>query len=346
MSQPSNLPTDSRDATTTLAEAERRLYLAFLDQGLTRWLAALPEQLARGLDRQRHGDLPAWEKAVAKLPALPAARRVDLDADTVSVEVDLDDADRRRCENLLRILMPWRKGPYRPGDPTIDTEWRSDWKWQRVAPHLSPLAGRRVLDVGGGSGYHAWRMAGAGAAFVLVIDPSPRFYYQFQAVRHFVGDADGHRTHFLPVGIEDVPSRLAAFDTVFSMGVLYHRASPLEHLLQLKDALVPGGELVLETLVVEGDEQTVFMPGERYASMPNVYFLPSSRALAHWLARCGFEAIRCVDETVTSLDEQRTTDWMRFHSLADFLDPQDRSRTIEGYPAPRRATLIARKPQR
>jgi tRNA (mo5U34)-methyltransferase len=31
------------------------------------------------------------------------------------------------------------------------------------------------------------------------------------------------------------------------MGVLYHRRSPLEHLWQLKDQLVNGGELVLET---------------------------------------------------------------------------------------------------
>ncbi|GHB28797.1 tRNA 5-methoxyuridine(34)/uridine 5-oxyacetic acid(34) synthase CmoB [Salinicola rhizosphaerae] len=329
-----------------LQAAERRLYLAFLEHGLTHWLAALPEQLARGLDRKRHGDLPGWEKAVAKLPTLPAQRAVDLNADHVSVDLELTDAERRRCENLLRILMPWRKGPYRLGGITIETEWHSDWKWQRVAPHLSPLAGRRILDVGGGNGYHAWRMAGAGAAFVLVIDPSPRFYCQFQAVRHFIGDADAHRTHFLPVGIEDVPARLEAFDTVFSMGVLYHRPSPLEHLQQLKDALAPGGELVLETLVVEGDEQTVFMPGERYASMPNVYFLPSSRALIHWLERVGFDDVRCVDETVTTLDEQRTTDWMTFHSLADFLDPEDRTRTIEGYPAPRRATLIASKPDR
>ncbi|OLO04447.1 tRNA 5-methoxyuridine(34)/uridine 5-oxyacetic acid(34) synthase CmoB [Salinicola socius] len=331
--------------TDTLKDAERRLYLAFLEYELTPWLARLPEQLSRGLDRRRHGDLPAWEKAVTKLPALPTTRAVDLQDDSVTVQLELDDADRRRCENLLKILMPWRKGPYRLGDIAIDTEWHSDWKWQRVAPHLSPLAGRRVLDVGGGNGYHAWRMAGAGAAFVLVIDPSPRFYYQFHAVRHFVGDADAYRTHFLPVGIEDVPEKLAAFDTVFSMGVLYHRPSPLEHLLQLKDALAPGGELVLETLVVEGDAQTVFMPGERYASMPNVYFLPSSKALAHWLERCGFESVRCVDETVTTLDEQRSTEWMTFHSLAEFLDPHDRTKTIEGYPAPRRATLIARKPR-
>ncbi|RAR62188.1 MULTISPECIES: tRNA 5-methoxyuridine(34)/uridine 5-oxyacetic acid(34) synthase CmoB [Halomonadaceae] len=325
-------------------DSHRRLYHAFVDQGLEPWLARLPEQLARGLDRKRHGDLPAWEKAVAKLPALADERRADLDQDTVSVNVALTEPQRRQCHNLLKKLAPWRKGPYSLGGIHIDTEWRSDWKWQRVYPHLSALAGRRVLDVGGGSGYHAWRMAGAGASFVLVIDPSPRFFYQFQAVRHFIGDGDGGRTHFLPVGIEDVPEKLEAFDTVFSMGVLYHRPSPLEHLQQLKDALRPGGELVLETLVVEGDTTTVFMPGERYAAMPNVYFLPSSAALSHWLERCGFSDVRVVDEAETSLDEQRATEWMSFQSLADFLDPEDPRLTIEGHPAPRRAVLIATKP--
>jgi tRNA (mo5U34)-methyltransferase len=201
-----------------------------------------------------------------------------------------------------------------------------------------------VLDVGGGNGYHAWRMAGAGASFVLVIDPSPRFFWQFRAVRHFVGDADGQRTHFLPVGIEEVPEGLAFFDTVFSMGVLYHRPSPLEHLLQLRDSLRPGGELVLETLVVKGDEMTVLLPGERYAAMPNVYFLPSSSALCQWLERCGFINVRVVDEAVTTTEEQRTTDWMTFQSLADFLDPDDTARTREGYPAPRRAVIIANRP--
>lgn len=323
----------------------RDLYRAFIDQGLETWLARLPEQLARGLDRQRYGDLPAWEKAVAKLPTLSHERHVQLDSDTVSVEVELDASQRRQCENLLRVLMPWRKGPYRLGDIAIDTEWRSDWKWQRVAPHLAPLSGRRVLDAGGGNGYHGWRMAGAGADFVLVIDPSPRFYYQFQALRHFIGDADGMRTHFLPVGIEDIPEKLTFFDTVFSMGVLYHRPSPLEHIQQLKDTLRPGGELVLETLVVEGDTSTVLLPGERYASMPNVYFLPSSAALCQWLTRCGFDNVRVVDEAATSLDEQRATGWMTFQSLADFLDPDDLGKTREGYPAPRRAVVIGNKPR-
>ncbi|PSJ21820.1 tRNA 5-methoxyuridine(34)/uridine 5-oxyacetic acid(34) synthase CmoB [Halomonas sp. ND22Bw] len=328
-----------------IPDAHRPLYRAFLDQGLDTWLARLPEQLARGLDRSRFGDLPAWEKAVAKLPPLPAGREVRLDADHVTVDAELDASRRRQSESLLRVLAPWRKGPYKLGGVTIDTEWRSDWKWQRVAPHLAPLAGRRVLDVGGGNGYHAWRMAGEGAGFVLVIDPSPRFYWQFQAVRHFVGDADDGAVHFLPVGIEDVPEALAFFDTVFSMGVLYHRPSPLEHLAQLKAALRPGGELVLETLVVEGDATTVLLPGDRYAAMPNVYFLPSSAALCQWLERAGFDNVRVVDEADTSLDEQRATEWMTFQSLADFLDPDDPTRTREGHPAPRRAVLVANRPR-
>ena len=63
-----------------------------------------------------------------------------------------------------------------------------------------------------------------------------------------------------------------------------------------------------------------------------------------WLERCGFTDVRCVDEAVTTVDEQHSTQWMRFQSLPDFLDPHDSSRTLEGYPAPRRAVLLARKP--
>ena len=330
-----------------LPPSHRALYTAFVEHGLTRWLARLPDQLALGLDRKRYGDLPGWESAVAKLPTLSTHRAVYLDRSAVTVEADLTPGDHARASSLLRSLMPWRKGPYTLCGTHIDTEWRSDLKWERLKPHIRPLLGKRVLDVGGGNGYHGWRMAGEGASFVLVIDPSPRFFYQFQAVKHFIGDhPQGRRVHLLPIGIEVVPARLAWFDTVFSMGVFYHRQDPLGHLAQLFAALKPGGELVLETLVVEGDEHTVLVPGERYAQMPNVYFLPSASALCHWLSRCGFEACRAVDDTVTTREEQRRTDWMTFQSLDDFLDPLNPSLTVEGYPAPRRAVIIARRPPR
>ena len=186
-----------------------------------------------------------------------------------------------------------------------------------------------------------WRMLGEGADFVVGIDPTQLFLCQFEAVRKLLGN--DQRAHLIPVGIEQMPE-LNAFDTVFSMGVLYHRRSPLDHLWQLKNQLVSGGELVLESLVIEGDEFQCLIPGERYAQMRNVYFIPSAKMLKVWLEKCGFKDVRIVDENVTSLEEQRKTDWMVTDSLEAFLDPLDHTKTVEGYPAPKRAILIATKP--
>ncbi len=184
-------------------------------------------------------------------------------------------------------------------------------------------------------------MLGEGARLCIGIDPSHLFLLQFEAVRRLMGN--DQRAHLLPLGIEQLPM-LEAFDTVFSMGVLYHRRSPLDHLIQLKDQLVAGGELILETLVIEGDETSVLVPVDRYAQMRNVYFFPSAKALKVWLEQVGFEEVRIVDENTTSTEEQRTTSWMTHNSLPDYLDPQDPNKTVEGYPAPRRAILVAKKP--
>ena len=340
----------------TITHAERELYVTLLElaqqyPSAYEWLTRLPTWLNAIKDKANYAHAPAYQAAVARLPKL-TVNRVDLSSDTLTVDASLNPSQHKQTTALLKQLMPWRKGPFQVGDNesgiTIDTEWRSDWKWQRVAPHLSRLDGRRVLDVGGGSGYHGWRMAGAGADTVIIIDPSCLFYHQFMAIRHFVGAADAHetgryRTHYIPVPLEALPEHSQLFDTVFSMGVLYHRASPFEHLQQLKGQLVKGGELVLETLVVEGDANTVLVPHDRYAQMNNVYFLPSVAALTDWLKKVGFSDVRCVDVAVTSTEEQRQTEWMTYHSLTDFLDPNDPTKTVEGYPAPMRATLIAKR---
>lgn len=307
---------------------------------LASWLEVLPAQIATWQRENLHGHFRNWEKAVDYLPAM-VPEQLDLLHSVSADSSQLTDRQRAGIEKLLRNLMPWRKGPYQLYGTTIDTEWRSDWKWQRVLPHISSLAGRTVLDVGCGSGYHMWRMLGAGAHFVVGIDPMQLFLCQFEAVRKLLGN--DQRAHLLPIGIEQLPE-LKAFDTVFSMGVLYHRRSPLDHLYQLKNQLVSGGELVLETLVVEGDEHSVLVPGERYAQMRNIYFLPSAAALKSWLEKCGFEDVRIVDYALTSTEEQRRTSWMTSESLAEFLDPNDSSKTVEGYPAPLRAVLVARKP--
>lgn len=308
---------------------------------LSPWLNTLPSQLTAWQKESLHGKFKMWFNAVDRLPLLQPEKLDLLHSVTANMLEPLPQGQREGIENLLRNLMPWRKGPFSLYDVEIDTEWRSDWKWDRVLPHISSLAGRTILDVGCGSGYHMWRMIGAGAHLAVGIDPMQLFLCQFEAVRKLLGG--DQRAHLLPLGIEQLPE-LNAFDTVFSMGVLYHRRSPLDHLYQLKNQLVNGGELVLETLVVEGDSQQVLVPGDRYAQMNNIYFIPSAEALKGWLIKCGFVNVRIVDVSVTTLEEQRRTPWMTSESLAEFLDPQDPTKTIEGYPAPRRALLIANKP--
>lgn len=310
--------------------------------GSSGWKNQLDEQWHALVDAERNADFINWTTAVNALPDIAPAHII-LDADTISIgkRTDLDDTRHAALADTLRILHPWRKGPFDFFGIHIDTEWRSDWKWQRIAPHISPLKKRRVLDVGCGSGYHAWRMRGAGAAFVLGIDPALLNFAQFAAVKCY---ARQEPVYFAPVKLEDMPMGGATFDTVFSMGVLYHRRDPFAHLTELMAALRPGGELILETLVVEGDKNTVLRPADRYAKMRNVFSLPSTAALADWLLHAGFRDVRLVNVNITSTQEQRQTDWMCFLSLADFLDPDNPGRTVEGHPAPMRATFIATKP--
>ncbi len=313
---------------------------------LVHQLAHTPlQEWSRGIQQQfdalyavGHGDLPRWMAAVDALPALTPT------AQELRSEFNLNGAcsaeQRAQLHSALQGLMPWRKGPFRLFDVHMDTEWRSDWKWDRVSPHLE-LTDKRILDVGCGNGYYMWRMLGAGAQTVVGVDPNWLFFCQFQAMRRFF---DAPPVWHLPFALEDLPAKLEGFDTVFSMGVLYHRKSPIDHLLALKDCLVSGGELVLETLVIEGDCNQVLVPEDRYAQMRNVWFLPSVAALELWLRRAGFKDVHCVDVSHTSIEEQRSTEWMKYQSLGDFLNPENPQQTIEGLPAPMRAVIVARKP--
>lgn len=300
-------------------------------------LARVPRDLA---GECRHGDFARWHAALQALPALIPASVELASRLRIGEPWQLSDEGREQLQLALQHLHPWRKGPIDLFGLDIDTEWRSDWKWNRVLPHLSPLQGRAVLDVGCGNGYHCWRMAGAGAAFVLGIDPHLLFNLQYWALRHFL---PAPNVHVLPLALEEMPAQSGAFDTVFSMGVLYHRRSPFDHLLSLRNCLREGGELVLETLVIAGEEGMTLVPRGRYARMPNVWFLPTCNTLAAWLEKAGYTAIRLIDVTTTSIEEQRTTAWMRFESLAEALAPGDPGHTVEGHPAPVRALFLARK---
>lgn len=315
------------------------LYDALLEAKADAWVELLPKQLTHAFHSAKHGDLVRWQTHIQQLPKVrPSQRLLDSDVVKIGCAEDLSPEQKNQLELHLKALHPWRKGPYQLFDIYIDTEWRSDWKWERLKNHLTPLKHRLVLDVGCGNGYHGWRMLGAGAKMVVGIDPILLNVMQFQLIKKLYGIAP---LYVLPLGIEDLPSNLQAFDTVFSMGVLYHRRSPIDHLLELKGCLQHGGELVLETLVIDGGLGEVLLPEDRYARMRNVWFLPSCATLISWMKRCGFKNIRLLDVTTTSIEEQRSTEWMRFNSLQDFLQTDNRRLTCEGLPAPKRAIFIA-----
>ena len=289
--------------------------------GLEHWNTELVPLLRERLTGQTHGDWARWHAVVE---ALPAAR-----------------GDSARVRDLLMGLHPWRKGPLQLDDVHIDTEWRSDWKWERVREAIAPLDGRHVLDVGSGNGYYALRMREAGAATVIGVDPTLLFAMQFLAANVFFGDP---AIFILPCRLEETPPAKHAFDTTFSMGVLYHQRDPLRHLRDLADTLRGGGQLVLETLFLPGDDLRAATPPGRYARMRNVWLLPTVPQLSRWLDETGYDDVEVIDTSVTTIEEQRSTEWMTFESLREALDPDNPDLTVEGWPAPRRVVITATAP--
>ena len=306
--------------------------------GLSSWHDELSARLDENFSESTHGDFGDWQSILSGLPVI-ARRPADLNVPVVTIPGADGVSPSRLRESLLR-LKPWRKGPFNICGVFIDSEWRSDLKWDRIKNAIAPLYKRAVLDVGCGNGYYALRMRGMGAGLVIGVDPTVRYVMQFLSICHFMRPEP---IHVLPLRLHDLPGESNAFDTAFSMGVLYHQRSPEEHLRQLRSALRPGGELVLETLILPGAEAIAQAPECRYARMRNVWILPTLPMLETWLAAAGFGNIQLIDVSDTTIEEQRTTEWMPFESLADALDPADSTRTIEGWPAPRRAALTCNK---
>lgn len=324
------------------ADYRPRALGARLEQcGLGDWDPVVPERVAAAIAPERHGELPAWQSSLAELAELP--RAVFEPGDPAVRGGDrstLSVGERNTLERALLELCPWRKGPFSIHGIEIDAEWRSDLKWQRLQAAGIDLRDARILDVGCGNGWYAWRMLAAGARCVIGVDPTLKNVMQAWAMEHCLQPPS---PLILPLPLEALPKGSGDFDRVFSMGVLYHRRSPIDHLMDLHAHLAAGGSLILETLVIQGSMDRCLCPQERYARMRNVWFIPSESMLLSWLVRCGFEDVKLVDSTTTTTDEQRPTRWMPFESLTDALDPADPRRTVEGLPAPRRAMVTARR---
>ena len=284
----------------------------------------------------KNGNIPKWNKSIDELESYSKGE-LGLNEPYISIQ-DIGSSSEN-IELSLRKLLPWRKGPFLLNDLVLESEWLGDLKWQRLNKKIRPLKNKRVLDIGAGNGYFSLRMALDGAKKVLGIEPFMLFNYQFAAIETLSKNLSN--TILLPLRLEELPS-MPVFESVFSMGVLYHQRDHMKHLLMLKKMMAPDSELILETLIVDGPRDFAITPEGRYANMRNVFCLPSTETLKSWLIDAGFNDIKLIDVTQTTTHEQSKTSWIGDNpaSLEDFLDPSDSNLTLEGYPAPKRAIFI------
>ncbi len=285
----------------------------------------------------RWKNIAPLQEAIAALPAFEDVS-VSL-KDTVSVDIEgLAQEDAQRIEETARLMLPWRKGPFRINNLFIDSEWQSQIKYNLLEPHFD-LDGKIVGDIGCNNGYYLFRMLAHRPKKLIGFDPSALYYSQFQFIDHFIRSGIVYEM----LGVEHVEHYEHRFDVLFCLGVLYHRSDPVGMLKSLFKGLNKGGELILDTFMIDGEEDVCLTPKERYSKIPNIYFIPTVNALKNWCHRAGFDRVEVLEIKKTDLNEQRKTDWINTQSLEDFLDPEDSDRTVEGYPAPKRVYIKAFK---
>jgi len=223
---------------------------------------------------------------------------------------------------------------------TIDAEWRSDWKWGRILPHIHSLKNRRVADIGCHNGYFMFRMADQEPECVIGFEPVPKHFWNFQLIQTIVHQP---MLTFELLGVEHIDFYPNFFDTIFCLGILYHHRDPINLLGKLRQALAPKGEIIIDCQGIPGELPVALTPRKRYAQARGIWFLPTQSCLENWLVRAGFSQIHCFFAKPLSVQEQRRTPWATIDSLREFLNPDDLSVTIEGYPAPWRYYVIAHK---
>ncbi|HHH37471.1 MAG TPA: tRNA 5-methoxyuridine(34)/uridine 5-oxyacetic acid(34) synthase CmoB [Epsilonproteobacteria bacterium] len=277
------------------------------------------------------------QEAIAALPNLENSRVALGNV----VEIDFKVCKAQQEEQIFQtaqLMKPWRKGPFRISQTFIDSEWQSFIKYNLLEPHFD-LKDKIVGDIGCNNAYYLFRMQSEKPKKLVGFDPSAVTFSQFQFINHFLKSEIVYEL----LGVEHVAFYEHRFDLLFCLGVLYHRSDPVAMLKSLYKGLSKGGELILDTFMIDGEEEICLTPMGRYSKIPNIYFIPTINALKNWCYRAGFESVEVLATRKTELDEQRKTEWIDSQSLGDFLDPEDNSRTVEGYPAPKRVYIKALK---
>ena len=251
----------------------------------------------------------------------------------------LYDSQRQQLEQQLLALNPWRKGPFDIAGIKLDAEWRSDKKWERLLPRLRSLEGKKVADIGANNGYYMYKMLAQNPEFVLGIEPTTRYYFQFQTLQKLTLP---NQLYMEPFGVEHINFYPNFFDTIFCMGILYHHFNPISILKDLYNSLNKGGQLIIESQGINGDEEIALFPKISYAKVKNTYFVPTARCLANWVNRAKFRNVEVFCTHPMSSDEQRKTQWMQGFSYNDFINIEQ-NKTSEGYPVPIRIFVVAEK---
>ncbi|MFX4230998.1 tRNA 5-methoxyuridine(34)/uridine 5-oxyacetic acid(34) synthase CmoB [Aliarcobacter butzleri] len=257
---------------------------------------------------------------------------------SIGNRADLSDEEYEIIVQTAKKLIPWRKGPFKIFDLEIDSEWQSNIKYNLIRPYFN-LKDKIVADIGCNNGYYMFRMLEDKPKRLIGFDPSPLTLHQFEFINHFVKSDIVYEM----LGVEHLEFYNHKFDFIFMLGVLYHRPDPVGTLKSLARGLNSKGEILIDTFMIDGDDEICLTPNKRYSKIPNIYFIPTIPALKNWLERAGFENIEVLATTITTSEEQRKTPWSFDESLEDFLDPTDSSKTVEGYPAPKRVYVKARK---
>ncbi|RZV14486.1 tRNA 5-methoxyuridine(34)/uridine 5-oxyacetic acid(34) synthase CmoB [Aliarcobacter butzleri] len=257
---------------------------------------------------------------------------------SIGNRADLSDEEYEIIVQTAKKLIPWRKGPFKIFDLEIDSEWQSNIKYNLIRPYFN-LKDKIVADIGCNNGYYMFRMLEDKPKRLIGFDPSPLTLHQFEFINHFVKSDIVYEM----LGVEHLEFYNHKFDFIFMLGVLYHRPDPVGTLKSLARGLNSKGEILIDTFMIDGDDEICLTPNKRYSKIPNIYFIPTIPALKNWLERAGFENIEVLATTITTSQEQRKTPWSFDESLEDFLDPNDSSKTVEGYPAPKRVYVKARK---
>ncbi|EPW0562392.1 tRNA 5-methoxyuridine(34)/uridine 5-oxyacetic acid(34) synthase CmoB [Campylobacter upsaliensis] len=278
-------------------------------------------------------DIQTLEAKIASLEKLACELKL-----TKSVELTTDKSQSSLIEKLALSLKPWRKGPFKIDDLFIDTEWQSFIKFDILKPFMCNIEDKIVADVGCNNGYYMFKMLEFSPKQIIGFDPSLKYHLQFKLINALAKT----NIKFELLGVEDLSNYAVKFDVIFCLGVIYHRSDPIKMLKDLKKALKLGGIVFLDTMYIESDEEIALVPQNTYSKIPNIYFVPSIKALKNWCLRAGFKNFEVLATKKTDKEEQRKTAWIDSYSLENFLDPENENLTCEGYEAPKRVYVRLR----